>query len=252
MVSFWVLLPTMNRRIQILSICLMLTFACVVSAQVPAPCAAVDIDGPATVDPGTPLVLKAKVSNASTPEFKWSVSAGTIIKGQGSDEITVDIAGLSGLTVTVTVELVGAPLACKASASRTTEVPIPPFRCAMAFDEYGDLKFEDEKARLDNFAIQLFNDPQFRGLIMMSAGQRTFEGEAAYRLDRARSYLVKVRGIDSTRIVTLDCGFTQDLTTTLRIVPDGATLPECDTFGQIPLSEVKFTKPRPKSSKKRR
>ena len=241
----------MNSRLKILSIAFMLTLASVVSAQVPAPCGIVDIDGPATADLGTPLVLKAKVSNATTPEFKWSVSAGTIIKGQGTDEITVDIARLSGVTVTVTVELVGAPSACKASASRTTEVTIPPFVCGMAFDEYGDLKFEDEKARLDNFAIQLSNNPHLSGSILINAGKETFIREAEYRLDRAKSYLVKVRGIDSSRIVTKDCGFTQDLTTTLRIVPNGATFPECDTFGQIPLSEVKFTKPRPKSSKKR-
>jgi hypothetical protein len=240
----------MNRWFQILSISFMLTLASVVSAQVPAPCGIVGIDGPDTVEPGTPVVLKAKAGNSSKPEFKWSVSAGTIIQGQDTDEITIDTAGLAGATLTVTVELIGAPLACIASAS--TRVVIPPFQCGMAFDEYGDLKFEDEKSRLDNFSIPLSNDPHSRGLILMSAGQKTFTGEAAYRLDRAKSYLMKVRGIDSSRIVTKDCGFNHDLTTTLRIVPDGATIPECDTFRQLPLSEVKFTKPRPKSSKKRR
>ena len=86
----------------------------------------------------------------------------------------------------------------------------------------------------------------------MYAGQETFVSEAAYHLDRARSYLVKIRGIDTSRVVTKDCGFYQDLRTTLRIYPNDATIPECDTLGQIPLSEVKFTKPRPKSSQKRR
>ena len=242
----------MKSRLQILPISLILTFAYVVSAQVPAPCGIVDISGPATVDPGTPLVLKAKVSNTSNPEFKWNISAGTIIQGQGTDEITVDTAGLGGLKMTVTVELIGAPLACKASASRTTEVIISKFFCGLAFDEYGDIKFEDEKSRLDNFAIQLSNDPQSRGVILMYAGQETFVREAAYRLDRARSYLMKIRGIDASRVVTKDCGFYQDLRTTLRIYPNDATIPECDTLGQIPLSEVKFTKPRPKSSQKRR
>lgn len=240
----------MNRRMQFLSIVFVLTLASAVSAQVAVPCGIVDIDGPATVEPGTPLVLKAKAGNTSKPEFKWRVSAGTIIQGQNTDEITVDTDGLADTTLTVTVELIGAPLACIASAS--TQVVISPFRCGIAFDEYGDLKFEDEKARLDNFAIQLFGDPHSRGQIKMSAGQKTFASEAAYRLDRAKSYLVNVRGIDSSRIVTLDCGFTKDLTIILRIVPDGATMPECDPSAQLPLAEVKFTKPRPKSSKKRR
>ena len=242
----------MNGWIQLLAITFMLALASVVSAQDPVPCGIVDIDGPATVEVGAPVVLKAKVSNTSNPEFKWSVSAGMIIKGQGTDEITVDTAGLGGVKLIATVELIGAPVACKASASRTTEVNISNFFCGLALDQYGDLKFEDEKARLDNFAIQLFNDRHSRGLIQIYVGQETFKREAAYRLDRAKTYLVNVRGADSSRIVTLDCGFSRDLTTILRLVPNDATIPECDTYAQIPLSEVKFTKPRPRSSKKRR
>jgi hypothetical protein len=135
------------------------------------------------------------------------------------------------------------------SAQTPVAVPALP-RCA--FDSYGDIDFEDEKARLDSFAIQITNDPQSRGLIQMYAGQKTFVRKATDRLDRAKSYLVDFRGIDSSRIVTVDCGFSRELTATLWVVPPGATIPECNTAGQIPLSEVKFTKPRPRSSKKRR
>ena len=240
----------MKRAIQIFSISFMLMFASAVSAQTPVTCGIVDIDGP-TVDPGKPLVFKVKLLQTSKQEFKWSISAGTIIKGQGTDEITVDTAGLAGQEVTATAELIGAPAGCKNVASITAGVnPPPPTRCA--FDSYGDIKFEDEQARLDNFAIQISNYPGSSGLILMSAGQKTFKREAADRLDRARSYLVDFRGIDSSRIVTVDCGFTTDLTATLWVVPAGASFPECNTVGQIPLSEVKFTKPRPKSSKKPR
>jgi len=241
----------MKSRFQILPISLILTFAYVVSAQVPAPCGIVDISGPATVDPGTPLVLKAKVSNTSNPEFKWNISAGTIIQGQGTDEITVDTAGLGGLKMTVTVELIGAPLACKASASRTTEVIISKFFCGLAFDEYGDIKFEDEESRLDNFAIQLSNEPLTSGYILMTAGQKTFKNEATEHLNRIKSYLVNVREIDANRVVTLDCGFTLDLTVKLYIVLPGSTL-ACNNSVELPFSEIKFTKPHPKASKKQR
>lgn len=241
----------MNRSIKILSISLLLTLASAVSAQTSVTCGIIEIDGPATVDPGKPLVLKVKVLQISKPEFKWSLSVGEVSKGQGTDEITVETDWLGGLIVTATVELTGAPSGCKSSASRATEVNRPPpTRCA--FDSYGDIKFEDEKARLDNFAIQISNYPGSSGLILMTAGQRTFKREAADRLDRARSYLVDFRGIDSSRIVTVDCGFTQDLTATLWVVPPKVTFPECNTVGQIPLSEVKFTKPRAKSPKKPR
>ena len=151
-----------------------------------------------------------------------------------------------------TAELFGAALGCNVSVSRTTHVELPGFGCGRAFEEYGDLEFQDEKARLDNFAIQLSNEPLSSGYILMSAGQETFENEATERLDRAKSYLVNVREIDPSRVVTIDCGFTRDLTIRLYIALLGAALPECSNAVEIPLHEVKFTKPRPKASKKQR
>ena len=245
----------MDRSIQILSVFLLLTLASVVSAQTPLTCGIVGIDEPSKVEPGAPLVFKVKTTgmlHTTKPEFKWKLSVGTITAGQGTDEITVDTAGLGGLEVTVTVELSGAPLGCNGSASRTMQVESAGFVCGgRPFDEYGDIKFNDEKARLDNFAIQLSNDPLSSGYILMSAGQETFENEATERLNRAKSYLVNVREIDSNRVVTVDCGFAPDLTIKLFIAPLGATPPACSNL-EVPFSEVKFTKPRPGASKKPR
>src|SRR5687767_10925665 len=42
----------------------------------------------------------------------------------------------------------------------------------MKFDEHGDIRFSDEKARLDNFAIQLLNQKDSVGYIVVYAGQR--------------------------------------------------------------------------------
>src|SRR5215216_5713806 len=187
------MLPSMDRSIQILSAFVLLTLASVIRAQTPLTCGIVGIDGPAQVDPGTLVVFKAKITgilHTTKPEFKWKLSAGTITTGQGTDEIMVDTAGLGGLEVIVTAELSGAPLGCNGSASRTTQVQSPGILCGFRFDEYGDIKFKDEKARLDNFAIQLSNERLASGYILMSAGQKTFENEAVERLERAKSYLV--------------------------------------------------------------
>ena len=243
----------MNRSIRIFAIVLLLTLESTVSAQTAETCA-IAIDGPSTVDQGTPLVLKIKVIGklpTATPEFRWHISAGTIKKGEGTDEITIDTTWLGGQVVTATAELSGAPSGCKHVASITTSItPPPPPSCP--FDSYGDMKFEDEKARLDNFAIQIFNWSPAGGLILMYAGKETFKGEAAYRLQRAKSHLA-FRGVDASRIIAVDCGFANDLTALLYVVPDGVkSLPGCDPSRTIPLSEVKFTKPRPKSAKKRR
>lgn len=243
----------MDRSTPILTVILFLAFASTVGAQTPLECGIVDIDGPSQVGPGEPLQFKAKItgmSHTTKPEFKWKVSAGTITAGQGTDEITVDSVGLNGLDLIVTVELSGAPLGCKGTASRTTQVKPFGFVCGLPLDSFGDIKFEDEKARLDNFAIQLSNEFLAIGYILMSAGQRTFKGEAQARLARAKSYLMNVRGMDPNRIVTVDCGFSQELSIKLYISPLGPTPPDCSVLTPIPFHEVKFTKSRPKRLKK--
>ena len=245
----------MDRSIQILSVFLLLTLASVIRAQMPLTCGIVGIDGPAQVDPGTAVVFKAKITgiiHTTKPEFKWKLSAGTITTGQGTDQITVDATGLGGQEVTVTAELSGASLGCNGSVSRTTQVHSPGFICGMPFDEYGDIKFEDEKARLDNFAIQLFNQPLSSGYILMSAGQKTFKNETMEHLERAKSYLVNVREIDRNRVVTVDCGFTPDLNIKLYVAALRSTPPACSNSVVVPFSEVKFTKPHREGSKKRR
>jgi len=248
------MLPSMDRSIQILSIFLLLTLCSVVSAQTPSTCGIVGIDGPTEVEPDTTLQFKVRTTgtlHTTKPEFKWKVSAGTIIGGQGTDQISVDTVGLGGQEVTTTVELSGATLGCNGSASIRTQIEPPVLRCGRPFDEYGDIKFEDEESRLDNFAIQLSNEPLTSGYILMTAGQKTFKNEATEHLNRIKSYLVNVREIDANRVVTLDCGFTLDLTVKLYIVLPGSTL-ACNNSVELPFSEIKFTKPHPKASKKQR
>ena len=243
----------MNRSIHILSVFLLLTLASVVRGQ--TPCGIVGIDGPSEIEPNTSLVLKVRtagVLHTTKPEFKWTMSIGTITNGQGTDEITVDVVNLGGQALTATVELSGATRGCNGSASMTKQIGSPPIACGRGFDQYVDIEFEDEKARLDNFAIHISNIELSSGYILMFAGQETFENEAAEHLYRAKSYMVNVRGIDSSRVVTLDCGFANELIVSLYVVPVGANPLTCDTFREIPFSEVKFTKPRPKASKKPR
>lgn len=246
---------SMVRLIQLLFVVSLLAIASIASAQTPLPaCPRVKVEGLSEADQGTIVVFTAIVveKNLTTkPEFKWQVSAGTITSGQGTDTISVETAGLGGVDLIATVELSTAPPGCKGTSSRPTKIKAT-ITCWLAFDEYGDISFEDEKSRLDNFAIQIANEPQASGAILMFAGQETFKNETAQRLARARSWLTDVRHTDPKRILTFDCGFTQELTITLWVVPDGLAPPGCASYRALPLSKVKFTKPRPKSAKRRR
>lgn len=87
--------------------------------------------------------------------FKWTVSAGKIISGQGTSSISVEPTGFEGKTITATVEVGGIPEGCGNLASCATPTVCPPPPTARKFDEYGDLSWAEERARLDKFAEHL-------------------------------------------------------------------------------------------------
>lgn len=106
------------------------------------------------------------------------------------------------------------------------------------FDEYGDLCWEDEKARLDNFAIQLQQDPRFLGYIIVYAGRRSCEGEANYRANRAKKWVVS-RGVKADRIILKDGGYLEDVTTYLQPWPKDKPPYKHLLPGQLSLADVK-------------
>jgi hypothetical protein len=209
------------------------------------PCPTVSVSCPADVQEGSPATFTANVSggpSSMSPTYNWSVSAGTISSGQGTSSITVDTTGIGGQTVTATVELGGVDPACSRTASCSTSIAIVNVPVPRKFDEYGNIRFNDEKARLDNFAIALQNEPGSQGYIIAYGGRRGTAGEAQARADRAKNYLVNTRGIDAGRLVTVDGGYREDLTVELWIVPTGATPPAASPT--VDASEVQIVKPR--------
>lgn len=96
---------------------------------------------------------------------------------------------------------------------------------ARKFDEFGSIACEDELARLDAFAIELQNDPRARGHIIIYGGRRGRRNEAKARSARMKFYLVRVRGLDSRRIATVDGGFREELSGELWLVRPGEPAP---------------------------
>jgi hypothetical protein len=104
------------------------------------------------------------------------------------------------------------------------------------FDTYGAIKYNDEKARLDNFAIQL-KEPGVEGYIIAYRGltnplienigtsrlQVLGDVCADYRFSRAVDYLVNDRGIDRSRIHYIDGGDRKESSVDLWICPANET-----------------------------
>ena len=200
------------------------------------PCPTVNVSCPDSVDLGQPITFTASTS-APNVTYNWSVSAGTISSGQGTSSITVDSANLGGQTVTATVEVGGLDPSCSRTASCSTSVKAPPPKECEKVDEYGDIKFNDEKARLDTFASRLQTDAGSTGYII---GYGSCEGQGLARANRAKDYLVNTRGIDAGRINVIDGGCRAELLVQLYICPPGANAPTPMTDGAVsPCPECK-------------
>lgn len=210
----------------------------------PPPCPTVSVSCPSEVGEGESITFTASVVGGAadlTPTYNWSVSAGTITSGQGTSSITVDTNSLGSQSVTATVSIGGVDPSCNSTNSCTTGVR-PPIKPAYKYDEYGNIRFNDEKARLDNYAIQLQNDPGSTSTIIVYG---SCDGEAQTRGDRAKDYLVNSRGIEAGRITVVDGGCRSDLTVQLWIVPQGSAAPEADSVGAIsPCPDCRRRAPR--------
>jgi hypothetical protein len=128
-------------------------------------------------EPDSPLTFKAQVSGvvlSGNLTFSWSVSAGVITSGQGTNSIKVDTSEASGQSVTATVEVNGLPDGCANKASCSTAVIRDPM--ATKIDEYGSISFQAEKIRLNRFAAELLNDSSEQGYILSYAGRRACVG----------------------------------------------------------------------------
>jgi hypothetical protein len=189
-------------------------------------CPAVEIVCPTDVVLGQPITFSSRLTGGvpanATPYYNWTVSAGTIISGQGTDTIKVDTTGAGGQSVKASLSVGGYNLECAADCS--VAVPLPPLTISK-FDEFGDISRNDEKARLDNYAIALQNDPKSTAHVIIYPGRYSKKGDVQHHANRIVDYLVNSRGLDKSRIVTLVGPVKDDLLVNLWITPQGATPP---------------------------
>lgn len=212
------------------------------------------------VRPGVPVSFKAKVSGAGPARaltFKWVTSAGTITSGaegsvttgNGDAEFTavVDTTGLpSTATVTAVVEVGGLDRSCSNASSCATGIVI---HDPHPLDEYGRIKFEDEQARLDNFAITLQEVPEMDGYLVCYGGRTGRRGEARARCERAKRYLVGRRRLAPEKLVLVDGGYQEELTVWLWILPPGTNFTPTPT---VDPKDVRFADATKRTKSKKR
>ena len=197
--------------------------SCVVVQPV---CPAIEIVCPTDVALGQPITFSSRLTGGvpanTTAGYNWTVSAGTIMQGQGTDTIKVDTTGLGGQTVRASLSVGGYNLECSADCG--VSIPLPKL-ISRKFDEFPDISRNDEKARLDNYGIELQNDPTATAYVIVYPGRSGKGGEVQHHANRVVEYLVHSRGLDKSRIVTLVGPARENLFVELWITPQGATPP---------------------------
>jgi len=201
----------------------------------PPPCSiSLNLSAPSSVSEGEIITYTADVSAKGTSSltYAWTVSPvnARILSGAGTPTITVDSTGLGNqrITATLVVDDGSGDAMCKQVAQAYTSIAAPPPRenPAREFDTCCNCTFDDQKARLDNLAVELQNDPSTTGYIIAYAGRGSRAGEANRLGARSLEYLTSQRGIDKSRIVVLNGGYREQNCVELWIVPRGATPPQ--------------------------
>jgi hypothetical protein len=191
--------------------------------KIPCDCGTLSVSGPSGLTPaGDTMTFTANVVGGPSVTYNWSVSAGTIESGQGTSSIVVRTPSGSDGSITATVELGGTSpgCGCPTTASDTSQYAptvIPPEKV----DEFGALKPDDLKARLDNYFIRLQNDPSAKGVIINYGTPR----DVAKRKKDIQA-AIAFRKFDGSRITFVDGPDNGGgINTVLWVVPTGATDP---------------------------
>ena len=106
-------------------------------------------------------------------------------------------------------------------------------------DEYGKIGHCDETARLDNFAIELLNEPDSNGYLLIYVGKNDMPSWTPAILQRAASYLVHTRGLDAGRIKVVNGGYRESRAVELWVVPEIFPPPEPSDTVEFKLDRTK-------------
>lgn len=193
----------------------------------------VNVSAPKSVGEGEIITYMADVAYGGTSglSYHWTISPSSarIMTGVGSSTITVDSTGLGSqrLVATLTVDDGSADPLCRQTAQAVSMVAAEQKKSIVAreFDECDNCTFDDQKARLDNLAVELQNDPSTTAYIIAYGGRNSPIRQVERLMTRAREYLMKQRGIDDSRLVIVNGGFRERDSVELWIVPSGAAPP---------------------------
>lgn len=188
-------------------------------------CPVVAVTGPFSVlNEGEPMTFSAEVKGlpeGGNLNFNWTVNYGAIISGQGTNTITVSTEGLAGQSVAATVVVKGDNFSdeCDTTVSETGVVAGK--ITARLIDRMTNANCEDRQARMDNFFVELSNDPAAAGYIFSFGSPR-----AVAAVEKRMRANIRWRRFDPTRMTLVNGGGkSKKATIEFWLVPAGADAP---------------------------
>ena len=194
----------------------------------------VNLSAPSSVNDGDLITFTSDVaySGSRTLNYTWTVSPADarIVSGAGTATITVDSTNLGGQQVvaTLVVDDGSGDAMCRQTAQAVTNVvkkEMPPPECRV-FDQFPSVAFDDDKARLDNLAIELQNSPDTTAYIIIYSGRTSRAGQADMLGRRSLDYLTAQRGVDARRVVIVNGGYRDSDFIEIWVCPPGAKTPQ--------------------------
>lgn len=191
-------------------------------------CPMISVIGPQGLTrPGDGAVFMADVKGYESKHliFSWAVSLGKVVSGESSKRIEVEVPhDINNGILKAAVEIGGLPQGCPSTANAESVIHSGVFD-VFPIDVYGEVKFQVEKARLDNFAIHVQNAPgDMKGYIIKKFKNTVAERDIKRRIDRIKKFLFTYRKYPKEKFVIL-VRRADEVSTTLWLWPSDGSIP---------------------------
>jgi hypothetical protein len=197
-------------------------------------------------DRNEPLKFSVAINGAGTNEslpLEWSVSAGKIISGQGTNQIQIDLSETDASKITAAVLVKGLAPECDCHAYNSTVVGFYPYK----IDEFPHVPYSEIVARMDAYFVQLANEPTMTGYIIIYGSRQGKKRDVA-RVTKSLRDMMAFRRYDTSRVTIVDGGLREEMWVEVYLVPPGSEPPK-----PTPTLNSDFAvEPKVKPSKKRR
>lgn len=156
-------------------------------------------------------------------QYKWKVSSGEIIDGQGTDVISF-LSKKDSVNIRVTVNIKGLPEKCNNTASET--FPLVQSRCNMPFDSYTEAELNEEFARFAQLMIALKREPEMQGFIIIEIEENETVEQTKIHIQTLIEF-IKSREFSNERLTFVIKKSDAHLTT-IYVLPKDVKFPDCE------------------------